>query len=166
VQTHGRKGGVVTHPEPARRRAVPDLSPQAGRGDCGCGKFLRTFKVRIARLGFAFLLPLTPAGAIAQQGAARQACGPDIKQLCTEVKPGEGRLKVCVKEHFGQLSASCQTALMSNVTITKACKADAQKNCPGIQPGGGHIQTCMKDHFMELAEPCKESLLLAKFQQQ
>jgi Cysteine rich repeat len=112
------------------------------------------------------VLLLAPAGAMAQQGAARQACGADIKQLCTEVKPGDGRLKACVKEHFGQLSAPCQTALLSNVTITKACKTDAQEKCPDIQPGGGHIQACMKDHFTELTEPCKQALLLAKLQQQ
>jgi hypothetical protein len=109
---------------------------------------------------------LMPTGAIAQLGAARQACAADIKQLCPEVKPGEGRLKACVKEHFGQLSASCQTTLIANVTITKSCKADAEQKCPGIQPGGGNIQTCMKDHFTELTEACKESLLLAKLQQQ
>ena len=103
---------------------------------------------------------------MAQQAAARQACAADIKQLCPEVKPGEGRLKACVKEHFGQLSASCQTALISDVTITKACKADAEQKCPGIQPGGGRIQTCMKDHFTELSERCKDALLLAKLQQQ
>jgi hypothetical protein len=121
---------------------------------------------RIARLGISFLLLLSPTGAMAQLGAARQACAADIKQLCAEVKPGESRLKTCVKEHFGQLSAPCQTALISNVTITKACKADAQQKCAGIQPGGGHIQTCMKDHFTELTEPCKEALLLAKLQKE
>ena len=163
----GRKGRAVTpHPEPARGRAVPDLSSQAGRGDWECGKSPRTFKVRIARLGFSFLLLLAPARVMAQQGAARQACAADIKQLCAEVKPGESRLKTCVKEHFGQLSASCQTALMSNVTITKSCKTDAEQKCPGIQPGGGRIQACMRDHFTELAEPCKGALLLAKLQQQ
>ena len=118
---------------------------------------------KIASLGLAcMVLLLEPAEAKAQQAAARQACAADIKQLCPEVKPGEGRLKACVKEHFGQLTAFCQTALISNVTITKACKADAQQNCGGIQPGGGRIQTCMKDHFTELTEPCKEALLLAK----
>ena len=117
--------------------------------------------------GLAFsLLLLAPTGAMAQLGAARQACAADIKQLCAEVKPGESRLKTCVKEHFGQLSASCQTALMSNVTITKSCKTDAEQKCPGIQPGGGRIQACMRDHFTELAEPCKDALLLAKLQQQ
>ena len=117
---------------------------------------------KVASLGVAWMLLLAPAGAMAQQGAARQACGADIKQMCAEVERGDGRLKACVKEHFGQLTASCQTALISNVTITKACKADAQQKCGGIQPGGGHIQTCMKDHFTELTEPCKEALLLAK----
>jgi len=109
---------------------------------------------------------LAPTGAVAQLGAARQACAADFKQLCDDVKPGEGRLKACVKEHFGQLSAPCQTALIANVTITKSCKTDAEKKCSGIQPGGGRIQACMKDHFAELTEACRESLLLAKPQQQ
>jgi len=121
---------------------------------------------KIARVGSVCMLLLAPAGAMAQQGAARQACGADIKQMCAEVKPGDGQLTACVKEHFGQLSANCQTALISNVTITKACKADAQQKCGGVQPGGWHIQTCMKDHFTELTEPCKEALLLAKLQKE
>ena len=112
------------------------------------------------------MMLLAPATAIAQLGEARQACAPDIKQLCAELKPGESRLKACVKEHFGQLSAPCQTALLSNVTITKSCKTDAQQKCSGVEPGGGRIQTCMKNHFMELTEPCKDALLLAKLQQQ
>jgi len=120
----------------------------------------------VTRLLLAFLMLLMPTGAMAQLGAARQACTADIKQLCSEVKPGEGRLKACVKEHFSKLSASCQTALIANVTITKSCKADAEHKCPGIQPGGGRIQACMKDHFAELTAGCKESLLLAKLQQQ
>ena len=103
---------------------------------------------------------------MAQQSAARQACAADIKQLCAAVKLGEGRLKTCVKSHFGQLSAACQTALISNVTITKSCKTDAEQRCPGIEPGGGRIQACMKDHCTELSEDCKKSLLLAKVQQQ
>ena len=121
---------------------------------------------KIARLCLGCILLLAPTGAIAQQGVAHQACGADIRQMCSEVQPGDGRLKACVKEHFGQFSASCQTALISNVTITKVCKADAQQKGGGVQPGGGHIQTCMKDHFIDLTEPCKEALLLAKLQKE
>jgi hypothetical protein len=111
-------------------------------------------------------LLLAKGAAMGQQGAAHQACAADIKQLCAEVKPGASRLKACIKEHFGQLSAPCQTALLSNVTITKSCKTDAQEECPNIPPGGGRIQACMKDHFTELSERCKDALLLAKLQQQ
>ena len=121
---------------------------------------------RVVVLGLAPVLLLTPATAMAQLGEARQACAGDVKQICAEVKPGEGRLKACIKEHFGQLSAPCQTALLSNVTITKACKTDAFEKCPDIQPGGGRIQACMKDHFSELTDRCKDALLLAKLQQQ
>jgi cysteine rich repeat protein len=92
--------------------------------------------LKIVGLGFFLVLLLAAAGAMAQQGAARQACAADIKQLCPEVKPGDGRLERCVKEHFGKLSVSCQTVLISNVTITKSCKADAEQKCCGIQPGG------------------------------
>ena len=120
---------------------------------------------RVILLGLALML-LAPAPAMAQLGEARQACAADTKQLCAEIKPGESRLKVCIKEHFGQLSAPCQTALLSNVTITRSCKADAQEKCPNIQPGGGRIQACMKEHFTELSERCKDALLLAKLQQQ
>ena len=72
----------------------------------------------------------------------------------------------CVREHFGQLSAPCQNALMANVTITRVCKADADQKCGGTQPGGGRIQACMKDHFTELSEPCQHALLLAKLRRQ
>jgi Cysteine rich repeat len=156
---------LAPRPESARRLAVSDLSRERGEAT-GRDKFMLTLKLRIAKLAFVFLLLLTPAGAMAQQGAVHQACAADLKQMCGEVKPGDGRLKSCIKEHFGQLSPPCQTALLSNVTITKSCKADAEQKCSGIQPGGGRIQTCMKDHFTELTEPCKEALLLAKLQQQ
>jgi Cysteine rich repeat len=144
----------------------PTAPRERGEVTRGAANFFYAIKGHIATLSLTSVLLLAPAGAMAQQEAARQACGADIKQMCAEVKPGDGRLKACVKEHFGQLSASCQTALIGTVTITKSCKTDAQQKCPGIQPGGGRIQTCMKDHFTELTEPCKNSLLLAKLQQQ
>ena len=155
---------IETDPQP--EEAAQRLSRRPHNTDPIDRQCFHARKVVIVSLGVPLLLLLAPTGAIAQLGAARQACAADIKQLCGEVKPGEGRLKACVKEHFSQLSAACQTALISNVTITKSCKADAQQKCPGIQPGGGRIQACMKDHFAELTADCKESLLLAKLQQQ
>ena len=120
---------------------------------------------RLLSLGLVLLLLLAPGEAIAQQ-AVRQACTVDFRKVCAEVQPGEGRIMACVREHFGELSASCQNALMANVTITRVCKADAEQKCAGIEPGGGRIQACMKDHFTELSERCQHALLLAKLRKQ
>src|SRR5207244_8791043 len=123
---------------------------------------------RITKLCLAAVLLalLAPRSGAAQQGAARQACGADISQVCAAVQPGDGRITACVREHFTELSAGCRNALISGVTITKACTADYRQRCAGIEPGGGRIQACMKDHFTELGEHCQEALLLAKLQKQ
>jgi hypothetical protein len=123
---------------------------------------------KVTRFGLAAsLLALSPPSeAAAQQGPARQACGEDINRVCAEIKPGEGRITGCVREHFAKLSAPCQNALISGATITKACKADYQLKCADIEPGGGRSQACMKDHFAELDEGCQKALLLGKLQRQ
>ena len=106
---------------------------------------------------------LACAGAVAQQPEVRQACGAEIQQYCAEAKPGAGRVKKCVEDHFSQFSEACKQALLSNVDVVKACKTDVRRTCSSVDPGGGRIQTCMKDHFAEYAEPCKRAIVTAKF---
>jgi hypothetical protein len=60
------------------------------------------------------VLSLTVAGAMAQPAGARAvlgACKPDIKQFCSEVPPGNGRVKACMKAHLPELSEPCKEAL-------------------------------------------------------
>jgi hypothetical protein len=59
-------------------------------------------------------LLLPASSAMAQGGAARavaQACKPDIRQFCSQVRPGQGRIKACMKEHLHELSEPCKEAL-------------------------------------------------------
>jgi Golgi apparatus protein 1 len=42
---------------------------------------------------------------------AREACKGDAKQLCADVKPGEGRMMRCLKDNEAKLSAGCKAAL-------------------------------------------------------
>ena len=60
-----------------------------------------------------FLLSASAAMAQMRQGAmaAAQACKPDIAQFCSQVAPGGGRLKACMKEHLRELSEPCKEAL-------------------------------------------------------
>ena len=61
------------------------------------------------------VLLLSTSGAMAQMRpgarAALQACKPDIAQFCSQVPPGQGRVKACMKEHIHQLSEPCKEAL-------------------------------------------------------
>ena len=55
------------------------------------------------------------SGAMAQmrQGvrAVLQACKPDIRQFCSQVPPGQGRIKACMKEHIRELSEPRKEAM-------------------------------------------------------
>jgi Cysteine rich repeat len=59
-------------------------------------------------------LSLSATSTLAQPAAARAvlgACKPDIKQFCSEVPPGNGRIKACMKAHLPELSEPCKEAL-------------------------------------------------------
>lgn len=43
--------------------------------------------------------------------AMRQACGGDVRALCSGIMPGGGRIKQCMVEKFDRLSDGCKTAL-------------------------------------------------------
>jgi hypothetical protein len=63
----------------------------------------------------AAILLLSTSGAMAQmrQGARAvlQTCKPDIAHFCSQVQPGQGRIKACMKEHVHELSDPCKEAL-------------------------------------------------------
>ncbi len=54
--------------------------------------------------------PSSPPPAL-RGGAMGGACREDIHNLCPDVKPGEGRLKECIKAHFKALSPGCRDAI-------------------------------------------------------
>jgi len=55
----------------------------------------------------------SPAQAPSQQAVAdaRAACETDIQKLCAGVKPGRGRILVCLKQHKDQVSDGCKQAV-------------------------------------------------------
>jgi uncharacterized membrane protein len=65
------------------------------------------------RLAIAAVLALTirAAAANAQDGTLRQACGADMRTVCSGIMPGGGRIKQCMADNFDKLSDGCKTAL-------------------------------------------------------
>jgi hypothetical protein len=92
------------------------------------------------------------------QSAAMKACAGDVKSLCAGVQPGDGRVKACIKSHFGDVAAPCQAALVKAAAVSKACSADVKKLCADVKPGGGRIEACMKSHLSEVSDPCRDAV--------
>ena len=71
-------------------------------------------KSRILAAGAVLLLPASSAMAQMGNPAARavlRACKPDIAQFCSQVPPGQGRIKACMKQHLPELSEPCKEAM-------------------------------------------------------
>jgi len=70
---------------------------------------------RLLLLSVLLMLPVSVA--LAQMPSHQEVkgvleiCKPDIKRFCSEVPPGEGRIKACMKAHLPELSEPCKEAL-------------------------------------------------------
>ena len=85
---------------------------------------------RTALAAFAAALFAAPAladGPGDRQGAGlRGACRADIQQHCAGIKPGDGKLRHCVRENHAKFSAGCKTALREAMQKRRQQKADGK----------------------------------------
>lgn len=95
-----------------------------------------------------------------------RACEEDARRLCPNVKPGDGRIAACLRQHKAEMSAACKAdherarekAEHRRDHNRKACEGDVQKHCKGVEPGDGRIVHCLKEHKTQLSEACRASL--------
>ena len=101
-----------------------------------------------------------------RMGKAREACADDVAKFCKDVKPGDGGVMKCLKEHESELSTSCREHVAhrgkSDHESRGACRDDVQKFCKDVQPGRGGIMRCLKEHESELSAGCREKLVQKK----
>lgn len=108
-------------------------------------------------------------------------CKADIKYFCSTVKPGEGRLSLCLKNQIEEeekgsvtgrkTTAECReelqqfmmdraTNINKDLPLATACKVDAEMFCnaSNIYPEPGAVLTCLREVKDKLTEKCKEEV--------
>jgi hypothetical protein len=107
-------------------------------------------------IGTVVLLSITVA--TSQQRVRAGACAADIKEKCAGVKPGEGRISACVKEHLKEFSEPCQARLAKFAATGSACKDDVKKSCADKKRSRIRVIACMKETLGNLSDQCKDAM--------
>jgi len=107
----------------------------------------------MTRIGFAIsaALALTAPAAYAQDAPIpsrvelARACGADLQRFCSNVMPGEGHIKACMKEHWAQLSTGCFDALLGASAVVYTLDSDML-----FPPGGWQLSDAGKQAIARL----------------
>ena len=128
--------------------------------------------IRKLKLALGILAVSAAAPAIAQDSLMEYvltSCEADIKQYCSQVTPGEGRLLHCAAAHEDKLSGQCSYALyqaaslleqlsVAIVYVAQSCEAEIKTHCGGVKAGEGRILACLEENGESLGEPCKKAI--------
>ena len=127
---------------------------------------------RKLKLALGILVVAASAPAVAQDSLVEyvvDACEADLKQYCSQVTPGEGRLLHCVAAHEDKLSGQCEYALYQAASaleqlsaaiayVARSCETEIKTNCSDVQAGEGRILACLEENDASLGDPCKKAL--------
>jgi hypothetical protein len=155
--------------------AVVVLSPPAARADSACIPDARRFcegipfgegRVMTCLQSHSYDLSSACQQEIQKiQNRANQinsACTNDVWQYCPRVQPGGGRLLICLRSHWNDLSSTCRDGaakLVEKATkLQEGCGADIERLCPGIEAGGGQIFLCLKAQESKTSSQCRAAL--------
>jgi hypothetical protein len=94
------------------------------------------------------------------------ACRDDMKKLCSDVKPGDGGMMDCMKQHEADLSQGCKDnrAEMKQKFEEKkkefeaACGADLKQFCANVTPGQGREFACLRAYDDKISAGCKAKM--------
>jgi len=97
------------------------------------------------------------------------SCEGDLKQYCSQVTPGEGRLLHCVAAHEDKLSGQCSYALYQAASlleqlsvaiayVAQSCETEIKTLCGDVKAGEGRILACLEENGEALGDPCKKAL--------
>jgi hypothetical protein len=99
----------------------------------------------------------------------QSSCSEDLKQYCSAVTPGGGRLVYCLESYEDKISAKCAFDLdeveldLQDTTeqlkeAVRVCQGDIQKLCSTTQPGEGRIAACLAANRSAVSAGCVDAV--------
>lgn len=96
-------------------------------------------------------------------------CEAEIKNYCSQVTAGEGRLLACFFAHEDKLSGQCQYALYTASAqlehaisalnyVAGQCQSDIMNHCASVQAGEGRILDCLEANSESVSAMCKQAI--------
>jgi hypothetical protein len=99
---------------------------------------------------------------LSAQESERGACKADREKFCADLKPGDGKLGPCMRQHEAELSPQCVAARRSaeeaRNNIRATCKAEADKLCADAVKERGGLVRCLESHASEVGQACADAL--------
>ena len=129
-------------------------------------------KLKFASVVGALLLSLFAMSGFAQDdivSTVQQGCEAEIKNYCSQVTLGEGRLLACFYAHEDKLSGKCEFALYSAAAqlehavsslnyVAGQCIGDIEEHCMSVQAGEGRILDCLESHEENISSACSQAI--------
>ena len=116
------------------------------------------------RLGFPILAALVflVTGTVQAEDLETGACRAEAEKLCKDVRPGDGRMARCLKQHEASVSPACKDAMVrarqKMQALREACRGDAKQYCRGVKSGHGRMLACLKQNEAKLSEGCRVAM--------
>ena len=126
-------------------------------------RFCATIAFLCLAAGLTFAEPAPAQGLrYVQMQEAIAACRADYFRLCPGVRPGAGRVLVCLNAQAEKLSQPCFQALaergLAFAAALRLCRPDFERLCPNVRPGMGRALVCLLDHAEQLSQGCRATL--------
>ena len=128
--------------------------------------------IRKLKLALGVLALAAAAPAMAQDSLLEYvmtSCDADLKQFCSQVTPGQGRLLHCAAAHEDKLSGQCSYALYQAASlleqlsvaiayVAQSCETEIKTLCGDVKAGEGRVLSCLEGNSESLGDPCKKAL--------
>jgi OOP family OmpA-OmpF porin len=112
------------------------------------------------------------AEAIDQLGSA---CGPDISKFCKNEGLGGGRVRQCLLQNQGKVSARCigsisaftsliEKRAAARASVLKVCDVDIRRRCSGVAPGDGNLMECFFKTKENVSPACQKAVADAGYE--